>query len=71
MMTHFNADELAEYEESLKKYWDIKGVVDNSFHEGEANKAVEIARSSLKEGLSIELISKITGLSVEEIEKLK
>jgi DNA repair protein RadC len=30
----------------------------------------EIAKKSLKEGLSVELVSNITGLSVEEIEKL-
>jgi DNA repair protein RadC len=32
---------------------------------------VEMAKNSLKEGLSIELISKLTGLSKPEIEKLK
>jgi DNA repair protein RadC len=38
--------------------------------EGERNKAINIAKKSLKEGLSIEVISKITGLSKEDIEKL-
>ena len=32
---------------------------------------LEIAKTSLEEGLSIDLIAKITGLSKEEIEKLK
>ncbi|MCP5103461.1 MAG: transposase, partial [bacterium] len=31
---------------------------------------VKVAKKSLKEGLSLELISKLTGLSKEELEKL-
>ncbi len=37
---------------------------------GESKKAIEIARAMLLEGDSKEKIAKITGLSVEEIEKL-
>jgi DNA repair protein RadC len=37
---------------------------------GEKRKEKEMAKKSLEEGLSIELISKLTGLSMEEIEKL-
>ncbi len=37
---------------------------------GAKGKALEMAKESLKERLSIELISKLTGLSKEEIEKL-
>ncbi|MCX6579538.1 MAG: Rpn family recombination-promoting nuclease/putative transposase [Candidatus Aminicenantes bacterium] len=39
--------------------------------EGEKNKALEMARKSLEEGLSIQLISKLTGLSKEEINSLR
>ena len=38
--------------------------------EGKNEKAKEMAKASLREGLSIELISKLTGLSTEEIKKL-
>jgi hypothetical protein len=38
--------------------------------EGAKDKAIEIAKKSLEEGLPIELIVKLTGLSKEEIEKL-
>jgi len=38
--------------------------------EGERKKAVEMAKKSLEDGLSIELTVKLTGLSKEEIEKL-
>ena len=37
---------------------------------GEKKKAIKVAKKSLKEGLSIKLISKLTGLSKEEIENL-
>jgi predicted transposase/invertase (TIGR01784 family) len=39
--------------------------------EGASNKAIEIAKAMLLEGDSNEKIAKITGLSIEDIEKLK
>ena len=38
---------------------------------GEKNKQIEIAKNMLKKGMEISLISEITKLSIEEIEKLK
>ena len=38
--------------------------------EGEKNKAIEVAKNSLKAGLDIDTISSITGLDKNEIEKL-
>ena len=38
---------------------------------GEAKGKTEIAKNLLKENINIELISKVTGLNLEEIEKLK
>jgi predicted transposase/invertase (TIGR01784 family) len=37
---------------------------------GRQEEKIEMAKKSLEEGLSIELIVKLTGLSKEEIEKL-
>ena len=62
----FNQQEYQEYEDSLKYYRDIKNSLDNAREEGK----VEVARSMKKDGLSIELISKYTGLSKEQIEGL-
>jgi predicted transposase YdaD len=45
--------------------------LDTACEEGERKKQMEIAKTGLKEGLSIELIMKLTGLSKEEIENLK
>ena len=38
--------------------------------EGERKAKLEIAKSSLKNGLSVEIVSQITGLSLEEIKNL-
>ncbi|MCX6581199.1 MAG: hypothetical protein NT166_13565 [Candidatus Aminicenantes bacterium] len=78
--------ELTEYEESLKIYRDLKGVIDTSFEEGEKigydkgekvgydkgkdEKARQMAKVMKNEGEPLEKISNYTGLSPEEIDKL-
>ncbi len=81
-IANFNKKELDEYEESLKIYRDWYAVVDTSFEDGVVHgieKGIEqgieqgvlnVAQTALKEGLPIELISKLTGLTKEKIEKL-
>ncbi len=78
-IARFSLEEKEQYEDSLKSYRDLKNVIDTSYGEGreegreegkeeakdERNK--EIALNMLKEGLNILLISKITGLSEDEI----
>jgi len=70
-IARFNQLEYQEYEDSLKYYRDIKNSLDTAREEGERKKQMEIAKTGLKEGLSLELIMKLTGLSKEEIENLK
>jgi len=71
----FSQQEYQEYEESLKYYRDIKNSLDTAKEEGievgERKKQIEIAKTGFKEGLSVELILKLTGLTKEEIENLK
>ncbi|MGH9847850.1 MAG: PD-(D/E)XK nuclease family transposase [Blastocatellia bacterium] len=71
----FNREELAEYENSLKHYRDMKNVIDTAAIEGEAKgelkKAIEVARNLLQENLPPSLIAKATGLSEEEIAALQ
>ena len=71
----FSQQEYREYEDSLKYYRDIKNSLDTARGEGietgERKKQIEIAKTGLKEGLSVELIMKLTGLTIEEIENLK
>ncbi len=69
-IANFDEKQLAEYEESLKVYRDLKGVVDTSFEEGKREEKLETAKKMKAKGYSIDEIIDITGLSREEIEKL-
>ena len=62
--------ELDNYENSLKTYRDLKGVIDTAFDEGKLEGKLEIAKNAKLIGLHIEDVIKLTGLSKEEIEKL-
>ncbi|TXB59439.1 Rpn family recombination-promoting nuclease/putative transposase [Phaeodactylibacter luteus] len=66
----FTAEERVAYEESLKYYRDIKNVVDTSREEGKEERTLEIARELKKNGITIDMIVKSTGLSKKEIEEL-
>ena len=67
----FSQSEYQEYEDSLKYYRDIKNSLDTAKEEGKIEEKIEVARTGLKEGLSVEIIMRLTGLTKEEIEKLK
>ncbi len=73
-IANFDTRQLAEYEESLKVYRDLKGVVDTSFEEGieegKKEKALEMARMMKKEGEPVDRIVRYTGMTPGEIEKL-
>ena len=49
----------------------LKEGLDKGLKEGERNKSIEIAKNMLKDNVDINIISKYSGLSVEEIECLK
>ena len=51
------------YEDSVKAYRDINNAINTA-------KAVDNARKMKADGMSAELISKYTSLSIDEIEKL-
>ena len=71
------------FEASKMAYRDIKNSVDNAKREGIAEgmekgmelgmnqKALDIARNMLADGIDINLIMKYSGLTQEQIEKLK
>lgn len=76
------AEERLEYLSSDKETIDIYKAREKSLHEranmissameeGENKKALEIIKNSLMQGLSVDIISKITGKTVDEIEKIK
>jgi predicted transposase/invertase (TIGR01784 family) len=70
----YSREELEIYEESLKYYRDLNNIVYSAKVEGKVEGKIErtneLAKSMKGEGIEIVTISKITGLSEEEIEKL-
>lgn len=66
----YDAVEQDNYENSLKSYRDLKGVIDTAFDEGKLEGKLEIAKNAKLIGLLLEDIIKLTGLTKEEIEKL-
>ena len=62
--------ELDRYENSLKIYRDLKGVIDTAFDEGKLEGKLEIARALKESGVSTDIITKTTGLSEDEITNL-
>ena len=71
----FTPDQIRSYEDSLKYYRDLKNSLDTAREEGvlegiEKGK-VEVAKELLKNGIEVNIILKSTGLTLEQIEKLK
>ena len=75
----FTPQEMREYEFSKMAYRDIKNSIDTAKREGIAEgmekgmnqKALDIARNMLADGVDLNLIMKYSGLTQEQIEKLK
>jgi predicted transposase/invertase (TIGR01784 family) len=82
-VSKLNSTELSRYERAQRDYWDLINVLNsaekNGIEKGKAEGRAEgeakgisqamhkVARSLKKEGLPIETISRVTGLSIEEI----
>ncbi len=70
----FNREELYDYRESQKDFWDINNVIDTAekkgVEKGRKEQALEIARDMKKDGLSPTVIARYTGLFEEEVNKL-
>jgi predicted transposase/invertase (TIGR01784 family) len=75
----FNVAEIAKYdvkdrqkyEDSLKYYRDMENSLDLQYRTGRKEGTLEIAKNAILEGADNHFISKITGLSVEQIEELR
>ncbi len=68
-LAQYSIEERYEYEESLKIYRDLKNTIDTAFEDGILEGKLEIARALKSEGMNIDFIIKVTGLSQNEIEK--
>ena len=66
----FTPDQARSYESSLKDYRDLKNSLDTAELDGRIKEKIEIAKNLLKNGVSIEIIKKSTGLSKDEINNL-
>jgi predicted transposase/invertase (TIGR01784 family) len=69
-LAKFGQAELDSYENSLKNYRDLKGVIDTAFDHGKMERSKEIAKALKQNGVLIDIIIKSTGLTQEEIDKL-
>ncbi|HBX53785.1 MAG: hypothetical protein A2275_07275 [Bacteroidetes bacterium RIFOXYA12_FULL_35_11] len=78
----FTNEELMEYEESLKSYRDLQNSIDTAVEEAlekerkeqeekKYQEKIQLAKLMISQKEPIEKINKYTGLSTEEIEKLK
>ena len=55
------------YQESLKRYRDNYNVIETAKLEGKMEEKIELAQNAYKEGFPISIISKLTGLTEENI----
>lgn len=63
------ADRL-KYDESIKKYRDTLCVMEGNFEKGVEKGIAKVAKAMLAKGMNFEMISELTGLSIEGIKKL-
>ena len=70
-IARFTQDQARSYEDSLKYYRDLKNSLDTAREEGKIEGKIEIASKAMKKGLSIADIVDLTGLTEDEIKKLK
>ncbi len=70
----YSEKEKDEYEQSLKTYRDLKGVIDTAFDQGKIEGMIEgkieVAKSLKENGVPLEIIIKTTGLSKQQVENL-
>jgi predicted transposase/invertase (TIGR01784 family) len=66
----YSEEERHDYEQSLKIYRDLKGVIDTAFDDGQIQKTLEIAKRLKDKGMDTDFITETTGLTKDEIDKL-
>ena len=69
-IARFPPEERRAYEDSVKAYRDINNAINTAKKEAKAEANVETARKMKTDRVSVELISKYTGLTIEEIDML-
>jgi len=69
-IANIDDEEYREYEESLKTYRDLKNSIDTAREEGREEEKITIAGKLKRQNVPPEIISRSTGLRIEEIEEL-
>ena len=69
-IARFTPQERREYQESIKEYWDNYSIMETSFNKGKAEANRENARKMKELGISVEIISQVTGLTINEVDIL-
>lgn len=73
-LASLSKEDRVRYDADIRAYRDrlaqINSAKRKGITEGEKNKQIEIARNIKAEGIPVKLISKVSGLSTEEVEKL-
>lgn len=67
----FTPEEIRSYEDSLKYYRDLKNSLDTAKQEAREERNIEIAKNALLKNYSIDDVIELTGLSREQVERLK
>ncbi len=70
-IARFTPDQVRSYEDSLKYYRDLKNSLDTAREEGVIEGIEKVAKNAMKIGKTISEIIELTGLTKEQIEKLK
>jgi len=60
-----------KYHKNLKVYRDLINSLDTAHEQGKIEGKIEIAKNLMDANMLIDFISQATGLSVEEVEKLR
>ena len=66
-----NEKERMLYEDRRASLLDKVSALENAERKGEYNKAIESARNFLNLGINVEIVAQGTGLSLEEVNKIK
>lgn len=66
-LSNLSPEQRSIYDENLVQYWGLKSALETAVEDRE----IEIAKNAILEGANNKFIAKITGLTVEEVEKLR
>jgi predicted transposase/invertase (TIGR01784 family) len=69
-IANYTENERKDYEESLKVYRDLKNTIDTAFDDGKIEEKKEVVKKGRAIGLSKSDISKLTGFSEDDIDKI-